>query len=109
MTARTFTFTWLSAVALTSLATPSFGMCRWLGDDLSKNNPPAMNVNLPAGVQNSFVRVLLNYGNSLAQPVTSIFSSGIVIGVQQDQDSEKKPLNTGWLAVLTCDHSIALP
>ncbi len=63
--------TLLPLAALCAATSPSFGLCRWLGDDLSKNNPPVMNVNLPAGVQNSFVRILLNSAYNLKIPAGS--------------------------------------
>lgn len=92
-----------SAIAL--LATSSSPLGRWLGDDLDGNNPPKKNYELPASVNNTFVRVGLWWEDG---PGT-VRSSGVVVGARRDMDSELKALPTGRLCILTADHAVQPP
>lgn len=79
----------------------SFGIARWNGDALNNNNPPAQNFNLPAPVQNTFVRILLGYSERGSGTEVQVRGSGIVLGARRDTPTSA----TGRLCVLTGFHN----
>jgi hypothetical protein len=88
------------------LNSASLAIARWNGDALGGgNNPPAQNVNLPAAVQNTFVRILLGYSNRGSGIETQVFGSGIVLGARRDGPNSA----TGRLCVLTGFHNTEAP
>lgn len=88
------------------MTTSAHAIGRWMGDNLTNNNPPAQNFALPAGIRNSVVRVETNY--VVDQVGTSLFASGVVIAAHRDQ-VDGRPGKTGMLCVLTADHDTAFP